>query len=54
MFSQPAVLPIELENITWNTANWIQGIYDTASLIVTGARQLERRIVEIDVAIQNL
>jgi len=41
MFGQDAVLPIELENLTQNTANWIQGIDDTASLIATRARQLE-------------
>ena len=54
MFGQDAVLPIELENLTWNTANWIQGIDDTASLIAARARQLERRREDIDVAIQNL
>jgi len=41
MFSQDAGLPIELEKLTWNTANWSQGINDTASLIVARARQLE-------------
>jgi hypothetical protein len=54
MFGQDAVLPIELENLTWNNANWIQGIDDTASLIAARARQLERRREDIDVAIQNL
>jgi len=54
MFGQHAVLPIELENSTWNTANWIQGIDNTASLIAARARQLERRREDIDVAIQNL
>jgi len=33
MFGQDAVLPIELENLTGNTAHWIQGIHDTAWLI---------------------
>jgi hypothetical protein len=41
MFGKDAVLPIELENLTWNTANWIQGIDDTASLIAARSRQLE-------------
>jgi hypothetical protein len=41
MFGQDAVLPIELENLTWNTANWIQGIDDTALLRAARARQLE-------------
>jgi hypothetical protein len=54
MFGQDAVLPIELENLTCNTANWIQGIDDMASLIAARARQLERRPEDIDVAIQNL
>jgi len=54
MFGQDAVLPIELVNLTWNTANWIQGIDDTASLIAAIARQLERRREDIYVAIQNL
>ena len=54
MFGQDAVLPIELENVTWNTTNWIQGIDDTASLVAARARQLERRREDIDVAIQNL
>jgi hypothetical protein len=54
MFVQDAVLLIELENLTWNTANWIQGIDNTASLITARARQLERRREDIDVAIQNL
>jgi len=54
MFGKDAVLPIELENFTWNTANWIQGICDTASMIAARARQLEPRREAIDVAIQNL
>jgi len=54
MFGQYAVLPIELENLTWNTANWSQGIDDTASLIAARARQLERQREDIDAAIQNL
>jgi len=53
MFGHDAVLPIELENLSWNTANWVQGIDDTASLIAARARQLERRREDIDVAIQN-
>jgi hypothetical protein len=54
MFGQHAVLPIELENLIWNTGNWIQGIDDTVSLIAARARQLEQRQEDIDVAIQNL
>jgi len=54
IFGQDAVLPIELKNLTWNTANWIQGIDDTALLIAARARQLERRREDIDVAIQKL
>jgi hypothetical protein len=54
MFGQDAVLPIELENLTLNTANWIQGIDDKASLIVARASQLDRRREDIDVARQNL
>jgi hypothetical protein len=42
MLVQDALLPIELENLTWNTANWIQGIDDTTSLIAARARQLEQ------------
>jgi len=53
MFGQDAVLPIELENISWNTANWMQGIDDNASLIAARAKQLERRREDIDVAVQN-
>ena len=54
MFGQDAVLRIELEDLTWNITNWVQGINDTASLIAARARQLERRQEDIDVAIQNL
>jgi len=54
MFGQDAVLPIELDNLTSNTANWIQGIDDTASLIAARARHLERRREDIDVARHNL
>jgi len=54
MFGQDAVLPIEVENLTWNTANSIQGSDDKASLIAARARQLARRREDIDVAIQNL
>jgi len=54
MFGQDAVLPTLMENLTWNTTNWIQGIDDTASLITTRARLLEGWSKDIDVAIQNL
>ena len=54
MWGQDAVPLIQLENITWNTTNWIQGIDDTASLISAGPRPLERLQEEIEVAIQNL
>ena len=54
MFGQDAVLLIELENLTWNTANWIQGIDETASLIAARARLLERRREDIVVAIQTV
>jgi hypothetical protein len=53
MFGQDAVLLIELENLTWNTANWIQGIDDRALLIAARARQLEWQREDINVAIQN-
>ena len=43
MLGQDAVLPIELKNITWTTANRIQGSDDMASQIAASARQLERR-----------
>ena len=38
---QDAVLPIELENIVWNTADWTIQINITASLLVGRSRQLE-------------
>jgi hypothetical protein len=41
MFGQYAVLPIELENIKWNTGNWIEAINDTALLRTARPRQLE-------------
>ena len=39
IFGQVAVLLIELENLTCNTANWNQGIDNTSSLIAARARQ---------------
>jgi len=54
MFGQDAVLPIQLEKFTWNTAHWMQGIDDKASLIAARGRQLERQREDIDVAIQHL
>jgi hypothetical protein len=54
MFGQDPVLMRELENVTWNTTNWIQGIDDTVSLIGTSARQLEEQREEIHVAIPHL
>ena len=53
IFSQDALLLIELENITWNTANWIQRLDNTASLTVARARQLEQQREDVGVAIQN-
>ena len=50
MFRQDAVHVIELENWAWNTANWTQGIDDTASLMVAKAKQWERRQEDIDAA----
>jgi len=54
IFAQAAVLPIALENGTWNTANCIQGIHETVSLIAARRRQLERQREDINVAIQNV
>lgn len=54
MFGQDVVLPIEQENLTQNTANWIQGINDTASLIAARAGQLERQQEDIDIVIHDL
>jgi len=54
MVGQDTVLPIELENCTCNTANCIQGIDDTASVIAATATRLERRWEDIDTAIQNI
>jgi len=54
VFAQDAVLPIQPENLVWNTPNWIHGIDDTASLIAAKARQLEQWREDIDAAIQNL
>jgi hypothetical protein len=54
IFCRHAVHLIELENVTLNTASGLQGIDNTPSLIAAGARQLERRREDIDVAMQNL
>lgn len=54
MFGQDALLPIKLQNLTWNMADWIQGIEDTTSLIAASARQLEQLPEDIDAAVQNL
>jgi len=54
MCSQNAVLPIEPENLTWNTTNWTQGIDDTPSQIVARAWQLEWWRGDIDATIPNL
>jgi hypothetical protein len=54
MFGQDVVLPIERENLTWDTAYWIEGINYMASLIAARVRQLERRGEDLDVAIQSL
>ena len=37
MFGQDAVLPVELDHLTWNTAHW-QEIEDTSSLLAARAR----------------
>ena len=54
MGGQDVVLPIELENLTWNTTNWTQGIDDRGSHLSAGARQLEQRREVIDAAMNNL
>jgi hypothetical protein len=54
MFGHDAVLLIELENVSWNTVNWIQEIDDPASLIAARARQLERLREDINVAINDI
>jgi len=41
IFGQDAVFLTELENLRWNTTNWIQEINDAAPLIAARARQLE-------------
>jgi hypothetical protein len=43
MFGQDVVLLKELENVTWSTANWMQGIDNAAPWIADRARQLEQR-----------
>lgn len=54
IFTQDVVLPILVENLTWTTANWIQGINDTASHIAARARLLEPQREDIHDAVQNL
>ena len=54
VIGQDAVLPIELKNLTCNTANWTPGIGDTASLLAARATQLERRREDINAAIHHL
>jgi len=41
MFGQDAALLMELGSLTWNTANWTQGINDKVSLLAARSRQLE-------------
>jgi len=53
MFGQVAVLLVELENFTWNTANWSQGIDTTELLIVARASQLEQSQEDNDTTIHN-
>ena len=53
MFGQDAVLPVELDNLTWNTTHW-QEIEDTSSLLAARARQLERRQEDIGRAVGRL
>ena len=53
MFGQDAVLPVELDNLTWNTAHW-QEIEDTSSLLAARARKLERRQEDIGRAVGRL
>jgi hypothetical protein len=53
MFGQDAVLPIELKNLTWNTAHW-KDVNDTTSLLAARARQWERQREDIDAAVHRL
>ena len=53
MFGQDAVLPVELDNLTWNTTHW-QEIEDTFSLLAARARQLERQQEDIGRAVGRL
>jgi len=55
MYGPDVVLVIELESLTWNTANWTQGIDNTVPL--RGARVgqlLKQRQEDIDAEIQIL
>jgi len=54
MFGRDAILPIELDNLTWNTANWTQGIDYMESLQAARAWQPEWWQEDINTAIQNL
>jgi hypothetical protein len=53
IFGQDAALLIEVENVTWNTANWCQRINNTELLIAAIASQLEQSQEHIGATIYN-
>jgi len=54
MFGQDALLSIHLQWLTWNTANWIQGINNRVPLPAASAVQPKQWWEDINAAIQNL
>jgi hypothetical protein len=53
MFSQDAMLPVELNNLTRNTTHW-KDIKDTTLLLAVRAQQLECQREDIDAAVHQL
>jgi len=54
IFGQDVVHPIALQNTTWYTTNYTQGIDNTVSQLAARARQLQQRRDDMDPAMQNL